>query len=672
MMATLFGSLKLRIALMAVSVIALSVGMTVFLVTRDTALRAESSIKDSALDVDTVASTISSRLLNREQALARVAMQWPRTAAAPDRAVARAFLKQQAVLGVLFPHAFVAAARDGRVLAAVGDDDATVAALEGRSLLSRSYFRQAVSGRELSVSEIMDDGGSTAGELHVVLAVPLRDAAGKVVAVLGGVLRPQTDTVLTDSTRASSLSQDPIETIITDAAGRIVSHPDPAWLRHDVGEDPRLAAAAARWRSEGSPMEAQAWTWRTGDQFVAMAAVPEGNWMVFRVASADLLLGGPARGRAEAIWLGALVAIAGATLMLLATIWLLRPMRLLERRARRLLDESLPIDAGWPVGSGEIGRLSAVFRQVLVERAAVQRDGRQMLARLRAVMRNAPVGIAISRQGRVELASGRLGELLGYTEAELVGAPQQIIFPGGPGSEELMAQADAALAAGQLFSDEVQLQRRDGRRFWAALQGAAVNAGTPEAGVIWLVADISSQRQHREQLSWSATHDPLTELVNRREFEARMHALLNDRRRHGPASALFIDLDGFKAVNDSAGHAAGDAMLQHVATLLGSRVRDGDTVARLGGDEFAVLLAGCDRATAEAVAEQIRSRIAAFRLPWRDLTLQVGASIGVVEMDDSLPDIAAVMAAADAACYEAKRAGRNRVRSHRPEGAAVH
>ncbi len=186
--------------------------------------------------------------------------------------------------------------------------------------------------------------------------MPLHDAEGRVFAVLGGVLRPQTDTLLTDSTRPSSLSEDPIETIITDASGRIVSHLDPAWLQHDVGEDPRLAEAAARWRSQGAPMESLAWTWRTGDQFVAMAAVPEANWMVFRTASATCC--SAARPRAGASHLarrqrgrGRRAADpAGDDLDAAA-------MRKLERRALRLLDEDLPVDQGWPLAGGEIGRL---------------------------------------------------------------------------------------------------------------------------------------------------------------------------------------------------------------------------------------------------------------------------------------------------------------------------
>ena len=174
---------------------------------------------------------------------------------------------------------------------------------------------------------------------------------------------------------------------------------------------------------------------------------------------------------------------------------------------------------------------------------------------------------------------------------------------------------------------------------------------------------MTEQRRQREALSWTSTHDGLTDLVNRAEFERRLAAQVGNRRRDA-VSALFIDLDRFKVVNDTAGHAAGDRMLVRVARFLEQQVRGADTVARLGGDEFAVLLPSCDRSDAAHLAEKMRAAVEALQVPWADATLGVGASIGVVELDAMLPDLAAVMAAADAACYAAKRDSRNGVRIH--------
>lgn len=124
---------------------------------------------------------------------------------------------------------------------------------------------------------------------------------------------------------------------------------------------------------------------------------------------------------------------------------------------------------------------------------------------------------------------------------------------------------------------------------------------------------------------------------------------------------MFIDLDRFKHVNDTGGHVAGDTLLRSVANTLAGQVRQADTAARLGGDEFAVLLLGCPLARAIEVGEKLRAAVEAYRLVWEGRSYGVGASIGLVAVDDSFEDAAAVLSAADSACYAAKAKGRNSV-----------
>ena len=214
-----------------------------------------------------------------------------------------------------------------------------------------------------------------------------------------------------------------------------------------------------------------------------------------------------------------------------------------------------------------------------------------------------------------------------------------------------------------MFSEEVEFLRRDGTRFWGQLQGAPVSADDVAAGTIWTLEDVSATRRERDALSYAATHDALTGLANRQHFEASMAQQLASNGE-SPAALLFIDLDGFKAVNDGASHAAGDRLLKDVAAILEARMRADDVVARLGGDEFAILLVNCTHVRAVGVAEDIRHRIEAHALWWKGDPLRVGASIGVVEIDPAFEDPAAVVAAADAACYAAKRSGKNAVRAH--------
>jgi diguanylate cyclase (GGDEF)-like protein len=250
--------------------------------------------------------------------------------------------------------------------------------------------------------------------------------------------------------------------------------------------------------------------------------------------------------------------------------------------------------------------------------------------------------------------------MLGYDRGELDGSSWERLLP--VSFEALRNGARAAFRDGRSFEAELQLQRRDGSPLWVRLQGAVVQGRDTAQHKIWIVADATALRRQREHLQWSATHDPLTELVNRREFEHQVRKLVADRRRHAPACALFIDLDHFKQVNDNAGHGAGDALLKRIALALQRRLRDEDTVARLGGDEFAVLLRGCALEQAVQIAEQVRTEVQAcgkFPGALRGVT----ASIGVAEIDATHATLAAVLEAADQACYAAKHAGRNAVRA---------
>ncbi|MCY7305297.1 MAG: GGDEF domain-containing protein, partial [Rhodoferax sp.] len=204
------------------------------------------------------------------------------------------------------------------------------------------------------------------------------------------------------------------------------------------------------------------------------------------------------------------------------------------------------------------------------------------------------------------------------------------------------------------------MRRKSGEEFWVHLLGRAVVPGDHGGGTIWILEDISLARAARDNLSWTATHDSLTGLVNRREFEARLEQAMTQFNRQ-QVCAMFIDLDRFKAVNDNAGHAAGDEVLRSVAALFKSVVRQSDTVARLGGDEFAILLPGCALERAQAIAEQARVAVQTYRLDMHGQSFSVGTSIGLVEVTPEMPTTAAVLCAADSACYSAKRSGRNRV-----------
>ncbi len=165
-----------------------------------------------------------------------------------------------------------------------------------------------------------------------------------------------------------------------------------------------------------------------------------------------------------------------------------------------------------------------------------------------------------------------------------------------------------------------------------------------------------------EVISYQASHDTLTGLVNRREFEVRLERALNSAREQGRTHALcFIDLDQFKIVNDTCGHNAGDELLRQIALQLRQKVREGDTLARIGGDEFTLLLENCSLEDAFQVATQLRETLQAFRFVWQDKVFAIAASIGLVAINKTSESVVSLLSQADAACYTAKDMGRNRV-----------
>lgn len=193
-------------------------------------------------------------------------------------------------------------------------------------------------------------------------------------------------------------------------------------------------------------------------------------------------------------------------------------------------------------------------------------------------------------------------------------------------------------------------------------------------GTVVVVRDVSELRGLTKQMSYQASHDALTGLVNRREFERRLEESLQTAHTNEARHVLcYLDLDRFKAVNDTCGHMAGDGMLREVAALIKETVRDSDTVGRLGGDEFGLLLVGCPLDKARQIADDVVRKISDYRFVWKDKIFNIGISVGLIEIsrESGAPD--EVMSAADSACYVAKKQGNHvHVYSARDEAVARH
>lgn len=215
---------------------------------------------------------------------------------------------------------------------------------------------------------------------------------------------------------------------------------------------------------------------------------------------------------------------------------------------------------------------------------------------------------------------------------------------------------------------EALLRNVSGDRFWASVSIAPVEFDG-ERRLLVVASDISEQRQLTELLGYQASHDALTDLLNRREFERRVeHALAGIAGGAAPCALLFIDLDQFKLINDTSGHAAGDQLLVQLAAVMREQLRGGDVLARLGGDEFGVLATSVDDlAGARLVAERLRAAVDAHVFAWRQRSYTISASVGGVMLEHADIDPKELFAQADTACYLAKEGGRNRVHFYREQ-----
>jgi diguanylate cyclase (GGDEF)-like protein/PAS domain S-box-containing protein len=309
--------------------------------------------------------------------------------------------------------------------------------------------------------------------------------------------------------------------------------------------------------------------------------------------------------------------------------------------------------------------------------AAARHDSRAQLA-----MDSLGEGLVTTDvQGRVEYMNRRAEELCGTSAAEAAGKPfgELVSFVDDQDRRPLPDAVRQCIASGTrvtLGRRAVMLALASGEERSVELSAAPIRPAQGEvAGAAVVLHDVTDLRGLARQMSYQASHDALTGLVNRTEFERRLAESI-DSARAGQQSHImcYLDLDRFKAVNDTSGHLAGDNMLREVAGLLKESVRDSDTVARLGGDEFGILLIGCPLEKARQIAGDVCRAVNDYRFVWKDRIFSIGVSIGLVEVGRESGGLEDVMSAADSACYVAKKSDGSHVHvySARDEAVARH
>jgi two-component system CheB/CheR fusion protein len=324
-----------------------------------------------------------------------------------------------------------------------------------------------------------------------------------------------------------------------------------------------------------------------------------------------------------------------------------------------------------------IGHHDCVFAVLrpMRERRLAREEARRLNAYLQLLLDSAGEGIySVDAEGRCTFVNRAAQELLGYSRHELLGKRMESLIhrsePNDDGQEDSPVSVVLRTGSGVRVDDEL-IWRKNDTSFPAEYSSYPVMENGVIAGAVVVFRDVTEARSMAMQLEYQATHDALTGLANRREFQIRLdHALLKARHEERSHVLLFLDLDQFKVVNDTSGHAAGDELLRTLADQFKGMIRSGDTLARLGGDEFGLLLESCDLEYGLKLAERIRQAVQEFRFAWEGNNFTIGVSIGVVPITADSLNTAAVLAAADTACYSAKDAGRNRVKVYRPDDTA--
>ncbi len=326
-----------------------------------------------------------------------------------------------------------------------------------------------------------------------------------------------------------------------------------------------------------------------------------------------------------------------------------------ETMHRTKSGKMIPVEVSLVSGIFEGRILHSSFVRDITRRKAL-REGEQ---RFRVIADTSPVALLLCENngGRIQYANKQAAHLLHLSIPSMLNHSfLEVLQAGGAGSE-ILAKLDAGE---EMQNRELQLRYGEGA-VWVALSTSNLVLDGERVQCNALM-DVTEAHELSNQLSYQATYDDLTGLVNRREFEDRLQEVIELAQERRSENVLcYLDLDQFKVINDTCGHMAGDELLRQLAQELYRCVRRDDTLARLGGDEFAILLENCSLENAERAANNVRQAVQNFRFMWNENMFTIGVSIGLTLISQDGESISEVLRRADAACYAAKEAGRNRL-----------
>ncbi len=655
------GPLALRLALAAALMVVLAGVVSGWLVARVSGQEALRQIVSQQTDeVEVVARLLSSKIEQSQKVLRTVAASI--TPDMLDSPSSLEWLLHQGLPAIQFFDVIQVAQRDGqlRIHWRHGQLDQAV----NLDPVERDALRRTLAHGKPMVSELITGCG---GNGCVMLTMPLHAADGSVMGVVAGGLRLQSPALLPGAMALPERADSRL--LVLTQEGTILLHSDATRVRGNVRDEPDLAPAYAQWRAQARALDGMGATQVLPEHLISMAAMPLPQWVVARVTDAQAALA-PLRAAQWQVagWVAGAIAlcVAGAVVWLL---WLVHPLAQLCLRATGAVQAAPAAPQAWPRGAGEVDALAQVLQAL--EQSQVHSQTREKY--FQAVLEHAPMGVVVMHSGRVEVAGRQACQMLGYQPEQLQGHRVRDLYLSNTDYFETGARMRASFAAHGTLTGDVRLKRKDGSPVWVRVQGRSVKMGAPDAGTVWMLEDLAASHAARQQNASDPLHDALTQLTNHAGCLQRMQGLLAERRAAAGTSAeddagcgafLHLDLSHFAVINDAAGHGAGDDVLCYVARLLEAEVGQSGWVARLGGDTFGVALPRCSPAHAAMVAEQLCAAVQAWEPVYAGRSYLLEVSMGLVTLDAHLDSAAAVLHAADMACYNAKRARRNQALLH--------
>jgi diguanylate cyclase (GGDEF)-like protein/PAS domain S-box-containing protein len=273
----------------------------------------------------------------------------------------------------------------------------------------------------------------------------------------------------------------------------------------------------------------------------------------------------------------------------------------------------------------------------------------------------------IDQNGKIHSINKRGAKQIGFRSEELVGSSVLELVMEEDREEAISLIKECTQTPGTRHQKTLRKSHKDGNVIWLRETGQAIQDRNNSL-MLLACEDITETLHLSEQLSHQATHDNLTDLINRWEFERQLVLKIENAKESKTEHILcYVDLDQFKIINDTYGHTVGDKLLIQLSQMLKQHIRTSDTLARLGGDEFGVLFNDCSLSSGWRAANGLLKAIQEFQFPWKDRNFKIGASIGLVQINELSHDANTLLSDADTACYTAKDAGRNRIHAYSSE-----